>query len=1169
MESDDGTLVGTLGMFGDVRIWQTEARKRIADFPSNGHKRGDIAFVPGSRSLLMVTSDKVTLYTPTSGGWVGKELPLPRADTVVFQPGGKVLILGTEKEAIAYSWPERVRLRSLPIAASRAMRMSPNGKYLWTCGNTTEFVIDVTTVKGFSLPTIKDADPQCAFSPDSKRFVRLEKGGMKDGSGEVRALPSGDLIQTLTAPVEMGGGFFFRDPNHVIMRSDKYIVDFDILGKKAKPVLEREQRKHDPGSFVLSHNGLKFFDEDFGILSETDFTALGADRSYGSKIADYSSPLYWDSRSALLGGTSAGASIFDFRAGTRSMLYPREVDLGVFVMALDAEQRRLAYTSLTQTPKAAPSAEPGKDPSGSMVVHDLQSGEASRYPAEGFDPVAGAISFDQNLVAARSKGEFRLTRLDTGAPVATIPSTADGRFTFLHRTPGFVVAAAGSARIYRAPWNSEPIKIEGDTFAVAVRSDDQIVFSGRKLLVVDPTTFAIREIPMGDKTFLTGLGVSEGSGSQIAAGDALGGVRFYDFASGALLASISDRDTSSVLDMNFSRDGHFAFATALDGHVKILDARRHVLIATLFMFGTEDWAAVTPDGRFDGTREGLKNLHYVVGLEPVELSQLKGEYYEPNLLAKLMGFTEEPLRAVRPLTRLDLYPSVKTELVAGGTAVRVTATDRGGGIGQVQLLLNDKLIDQRHPQDSTATVFTYTVDLTSFSGRLIPKTALKSGERNKIEVRATNRDEVATSRATSLTLPAPEKAAEPPRIWMIIAGSSDYQGEDLDLKFAAKDAADFAQAMRIAAGRYLTGPDQVHIKLLTASPGSVKGESLPTKANLLAAFAELKKGCRSTDIVLVYLSGHGSAAAGQDADYYYLTCDARSVGDLENPSVRAGVTLSSTELASLMNAIPAQKQVLILDTCASGRAAEKLSASKTVPGSTIRSWERMQDRTGLFILAGSAANAVSYEASRYGQGLLTYSLLEALRKGAALRRDPGDNVGFVDVALLLGFATDEVPELAKGIGGVQRPHLGVRGDGRSFDIGQLSAEDQLKVPLSLLKPVLVRPNFQDADVPRDSLGLTRRLGVALRELQPRGAAAGFIFWDLEAQAGAYSIAGRYRVVGDEVVATVYLSSLSANGDEVLDKEVAKFEVRGASKHLEGLVEKILSEAQKRLPAGST
>ena len=48
--------------------------------------------------------------------------------------------------------------------------------------------------------------------------------------------------------------------------------------------------------------------------------------------------------------------------------------------------------------------------------------------------------------------------------------------------------------------------------------------------------------------------------------------------------------------------------------------------------------------------------------------------------------------------------------------------------------------------------------------------------------------------------------------------------------------------------------------------------------------------------------------------------------------------------------------------------------------------DRLKDRTGVHVLAGCAADAVSYEATRYGQGLLTYSLLLGMRRQAARRR---------------------------------------------------------------------------------------------------------------------------------------------------------------------------------------
>ena len=51
-----------------------------------------------------------------------------------------------------------------------------------------------------------------------------------------------------------------------------------------------------------------------------------------------------------------------------------------------------------------------------------------------------------------------------------------------------------------------------------------------------------------------------------------------------------------------------------------------------------------------------------------------------------------------------------------------------------------------------------------------------------------------------------------------------------------------------------------------------------------------------------------------------------------------------------------------------------------------------------------------------------------------------------DVVELFGFAADKVPELARDIGGVQRPIV-ASPRGASFDIGRLTAAEKNKIPL--------------------------------------------------------------------------------------------------------------------------
>ena len=112
----------------------------------------------------------------------------------------------------------------------------------------------------------------------------------------------------------------------------------------------------------------------------------------------------------------------------------------------------------------------------------------------------------------------------------------------------------------------------------------------------------------------------------------------------------------------------------------------------------------------------------------------------------------------------------------------------------------------------------------------------------------------------------------------------------------------------------------------------------------------------------------------------------------------------------------------------------------------VRAVELLKDSTGSWVLMGSAADAVSYEATRYGQGVLTYALLQGMR-GAAL-----DEGGRVDVSRLFAFAQQQTEQLARGIGGVQRPLVRAPG-GQTFPIGFLSPADRVRIPLASIKPV--------------------------------------------------------------------------------------------------------------------
>ena len=73
-------------------------------------------------------------------------------------------------------------------------------------------------------------------------------------------------------------------------------------------------------------------------------------------------------------------------------------------------------------------------------------------------------------------------------------------------------------------------------------------------------------------------------------------------------------------------------------------------LATLYDLGNQAWAVVTPDGRFDASPGAMTRLRFTNGLGGgVDLKHLRNSYYDPYLLAKLMGYDSNPLRSIPKL----------------------------------------------------------------------------------------------------------------------------------------------------------------------------------------------------------------------------------------------------------------------------------------------------------------------------------------------------------------------------------------------------------------------------------------------------------------------------------------------------------------------------------------
>ena len=411
------------------------------------------------------------------------------------------------------------------------------------------------------------------------------------------------------------------------------------------------------------------------------------------------------------------------------------------------------------------------------------------------------------------------------------------------------------------------------------------------------------------------------NGKTMASGYSSYIIKLWEVETGRELRTLSGH-SSYIKSLAFSKDGMLMVSGSMDGTAKLWRVANGELMATLIALDEDDWAIVTPQGHFDASANGQKLMHWNVGSESVDLAQLKARYYQPGLLAKL--FKGERLRDVGTFENPKLYPEVKLEPPRNGSnTLAVTLTNRGGGIGRVQVFVNNKEFledarDEKLKRNPDVRQATLNVDLSK-----APSTI--KGVTNNIRVVAWNVENYISSRGDEKPWVAEGVAnKEPPEVYAIVAGIHQYAGSKLNLRFAGKDAVDMGNAIELGAKR-LFGADKVHLTLLTTykDPRAIA----PTKENFTKAFSALINQAKPKDILIVYLAGHAITFQHSGSDTYcYLTQEADST-DVSDPAVRKQRTVTSDDLREWIKQVPANKQAVILDTCAAGAAQDPFIAA--------------------------------------------------------------------------------------------------------------------------------------------------------------------------------------------------------------------------------------------------
>ncbi|MGA9773037.1 MAG: caspase family protein [Blastocatellia bacterium] len=1097
--SADGRTLASGSGDKTIKLWDVTTGKELKTLKGHSNSVYTVAFSPDGKMLASGGWDStVKLWDIKSGQEIKTLYGHTRyMESVAFSPDGKTLISSSSSsdDKTVKLWDVATGQELKTLKDFDSVTLSPDGKILAGSINETIKLLDMMT--GQELRTFKGHSylvTEVEFSPDGKTLASVSR---EDHIIKLWDVQTGKELKTFSGHTShINSVVFSRDNNTVISGNyNDTIKVWNVTdGQELKTFADHSEFVY---SLTISPNGKTLASKDF----KRNFKLW--DVATGKALINIASTV-----------SSYGGMLFAFSPDGKILALQGKDGITLWDVQTGKELRTLIgqeyISSIMFSPDGKTLVSGGFDTT--IKVWDVQTGKKLNTLVGHSDFVQSlAFSPDGKTLASGSQDKtIKLWDVASGKALNTLYGHNDEVESVSFSPDGKTLASGSDDKTVKL-WNiatgQELKSFEYDNPNTA-----------REVFAIAPGFFQKR---YGER------GKEPGEFSY-----------FYNI-----------RNSQPI-----TADGKFQIKVSENGKLDLFEFKSGKLLASLVALDENDWAVVTPEGLFDASPDARKLMHYVVGFEPISLDQMKEVYYVPGLLQKI--FRGDPLPQVELFSKQDLFPSVEYEpLKPNQKQLTVKLTNRGGGIGQVQILVNGKeLISDARPAGFNPNLpqAVLTVDLS--------KAAIKTGEENSIEIIARNTAGSLNSRGTRgpkiIYLDDGRKQTETPNIYAIIVGISNYTGDNLKLNFAAKDAEDFARALELGATKFVGDKNKVHIRLLTSNgdKSTVKFNSpdsrisTATKADFERAFADFKNATPN-DVFIVYLSGHGVSLnlnqnpnqAGGDT-YLYLTQEAtttdKSVLAIENS--RKAMTISSEELKELMKQNKALKQVLILDTCAAGALSNSLALKKDLPPDQIRAIERLKDNTGFFVLMGSAADAVSYEASQYGQGLLTYSLLQGM-KGAKLR----DNQ-FADVGLLFGYAQDAVPQMAKNIGGVQRPLIITPDTSNSFDIGQFTVEEQRQIVLSNPKPLVLRPHLQNKEQDYDDLELTALLRRELREANfattRGGNSASLILVDADEMVDAIKPSGSYTVEGDEIKITIRLvrnktpiNSLTISG-KVGDKE---------------------------------
>ena len=368
------------------------------------------------------------------------------------------------------------------------------------------------------------------------------------------------------------------------------------------------------------------------------------------------------------------------------------------------------------------------------------------------------------------------------------------------------------------------------------------------------------------------------------------------------------------------------------------------------------------------------------------------EYERANRGTTIEALAETLLRNPPPEVSI-VSPESGSPVPGMEAGIHMKITDAGGGIGDIRVYNNGKLVSSKGifrsvragaggeepvaPEERRVVRGDGSIAAGKETEKIVTVPLVPG--KNVISCAAMNyRNSIQSRMAFTEVLARPRPVK--PRLFFLGIGINNFRNPRFNLVYTHADALAIAERLRANGSRHYS---EVLIQTLLDA----------TKEKLTAALDELARRIEPTDTFVFFASTHGAL---QDDRFCLVTSDAAG-GELDRFNC-----LTGDELMECTVKIPAQKQVIILDTCHSGStgwAFNDLYETRL---------QVFSFTSGLHLLAASSP----YEAAMEGynqHGLFSYFLVKGLEGEADYE---GDRDGRVSVLEVARFAREQVKAIS-------------------------------------------------------------------------------------------------------------------------------------------------------------